>query len=147
MFGLLATAMCLIARVFSVFPCGAIVNLMKHVQSEPNTLSWQRLVMMWHSGLRGGIALVLALEVNGEWCEHKATIVNGTFVVICVLLFLLGGSTEIMLNFMGIKTHEDAAEDALVVQNRYYVKMFSGLHYAGALVMGAPENVKEEGEE
>merc|ERR1719420_2140554 len=136
MFGLLATAMCLIARVFSVFPCGAIVNLMKHVQSEPNTLSWQRLVMMWHSGLRGGIALVLALEVNAEWCDHKATIVNGTFVVICVLL-----------NFMGIKTHEDAAEDALVVQNRYYVKMFSGLHYAGALVMAAPENVKEEGEE
>eukprot|EP00971_Amphidinium_carterae_P219888 4365139-Amphidinium_carterae.1 len=27
--------------------------------------------MMWHAGLRGGIALVLALEIDGEWCKYK----------------------------------------------------------------------------
>lgn len=146
-YGALAVGMCLVARVLSVAPCGIIVNGMKMLQGEPNYIDWRRLVMMWHSGLRGGIALVLALEVNAQWCEHKATIVNGTFVVICVLLFLLGGSTEIMLNLMGIKTHEEAAEDALVVKDRYYVKMFNGLHYAGTFIMGAPSKVEDEGEE
>jgi sodium/hydrogen exchanger 8 len=137
-YGMLAVAMCLVARMFSVLPCGLIVNGIKTIQGEPNKLSWTRLVMMWHSGLRGGIALVLALEVNAQWCPHKATIVNGTFVVICVLLFLLGGSTEIMLGWMGIQTHVKEAEDCLVVEDRYYVKLFNGLHYVGKLVMGAP---------
>merc|ERR1719265_1816495 len=111
-FGLLAVVMCLVARVFSVFPCGMIVNGLKKMQGEPNVLSWQKLIMMWHSGLRGGIALVLALEVNGDWCPHKATIVNGTFVVICTCLFILGGSTEVMLNYMGVETHVTAHEEA-----------------------------------
>lgn len=138
-FGLLAVVMCLVARVFSVFPCGLIANGLKGVQGEPNTLSWQKLVMMWHSGLRGGIALVLALEVNGEWCPHKATIVNGTFVVICTCLFFLGGSTEVMLKYMGVQTHVTANEEVLVVTDRYYVKLFDGAHEVGKFIMGDPD--------
>jgi len=146
-FGLIAVGLCLVARVLSVLPCGVVVNGIKHLQGEPNHLTWQRLVMMWHGGLRGGIALVLALEINGNWCDHKATIVNGTFVVICVLLFVLGGSTSTMLNAMGIKTHVHEKDDALIVKDRYYVKMFGGLHYVGKLIMGYPQNVQEEEEE
>lgn len=141
-FGLLALVMCLVARLFSVFPCGVIVNAMKSMQGEPNILSWQKLVMMWHSGLRGGIALVLALEVNGQWCEHKAMIVNGTFVVICTCLFILGGSTEVMLRFMGVETHVQAHEDVLVVKDRYYVKLFNGMDYVGCTIMGNPKKAE-----
>jgi len=137
-FGLIAVVLCLLARICSVAPCGLIVHAMKRVQGEPNTLSLQKLFMMWHSGLRGGIALVLALEVDADWCNHKATIVNGTFVVICVLLFMLGGSTELMLSVMGIQTHCTASEDVLVVQDRYYVKLFRGLGHAGNLILGDP---------
>merc|ERR1719235_1571847 len=142
LFGLLAVAMCLVARVFAVFPCGVIVNGIKRMQGEPNTLSWQKLFMMWHSGLRGGIALVLALEVNGDWCEHKATIVNGTFVVICTCLFILGGSTEVMLKWMGVETHVQASEDLLVVEDRYYVKLFNGMDYVGCTIMGNPKKAE-----
>jgi len=58
--------------------------------------------MMWHGGLRGGIALVLALEIDAKWCNYKATIVNGTFITICVLLLVCGGSTEILLKKLQI---------------------------------------------
>merc|ERR1719456_1782402 len=128
---MIAVVLCLVARIFSILPCGLLVEGLKNMESEPHKLGWKRLIMMWHSGLRGGIALVLALEVNAKWCLHKDLIVNGTFVVICVMLLLLGGSTETVLGLMGIQTHVKAADEALIVKDRYYIKLLYSLNRVG----------------
>jgi len=113
-FGFLAVALCYIGRAVSVGACGPVANLLKKQVGDPHLLTPQHLFMMWHGGLRGGIALLLALEIDGTWCKYKATIVNGTFIVICVMLLVNGGSTEFFLKTMGIKTGcTDEAWDAL----------------------------------
>jgi sodium/hydrogen exchanger 8 len=132
-FGMIAVVLCLLGRMVSVAPLGAIVNAMKRYQGEDTTsLSFRHLVMMWHGGLRGGIALMLALEINGEWCQHKAIIVNGTFTVICVLLLLLGGSTQPMLSYMEIDMNvkHGNPDGSLVVPDKWYVNAFGGVNMA-----------------
>jgi NhaP-type Na+/H+ or K+/H+ antiporter len=101
-FGCCAVVLCLLARVIATVPCGCVVNFYKKAVGDPHTLSWQHLFMMCHGGLRGGIALVLALEIDATWCPFKATILNGTFIVICTLLLFCGGSTEFFLKALGI---------------------------------------------
>lgn len=147
-FGFIAVGLCFVGRFLSVVPCAAVSNVVKKFQGEPNHLSWKHQVMMWHGGLRGGIALVLALDINGEWCSNKATILNATFTVICVLLLVLGGTTEFMLEKLGIGMHVHAAEDALVVQDRYYLKMFKGIDKVVQFVLvGNLRKVEELDEE
>ena len=53
--------------------------------------------MMWHAGLRGGIALVLALEIDATWCTQKGTIINSTFSVICFTLLAYGSVTCLLV--------------------------------------------------
>lgn len=100
-FGIWALTFCLVARALSVGTCGAITNWVKKMEEEENPLSWRHQVMMWHGALRGGIALVLALEI-GPWCNHKTIIINITFVLTCLFLLTLGGTTELMLKKLGM---------------------------------------------
>merc|ERR1719440_1398529 len=127
LFGFYGVLLCFIGRALSVSSCGAIVNFMKkHEEGEnPLYLTWQHLVMMWHGGLRGGIALVLALEIDGRWCEHKGMIINATFIIICTLLLVLGSTTSLMLDKLGFASDKEEAEEALVQKNRWYTKIFN----------------------
>ncbi|CAK0848474.1 unnamed protein product [Prorocentrum cordatum] len=60
-------------------------------------LSWRHLFMMWHAGLRGGISLMLTLEL-GEWVDlqngfgTRDRLVGCTVLVICIFLLVFGGS-------------------------------------------------------
>lgn len=128
-FGAISVVLCFIARAISVPTCAAASNALKSVESEPNKITWKHQVMMWHGGLRGGIALVLALEIDAGWCKNKGTILNATFIVICVLLLLLGSTTEILLGQLGMlepaeppATQEDVIEDGPIKN-----KSFSGV--------------------
>eukprot|EP00747_Dinoflagellata_sp_TGD_P076460 gnl/TRDRNA2_/TRDRNA2_159156_c0_seq1.p1 gnl/TRDRNA2_/TRDRNA2_159156_c0~~gnl/TRDRNA2_/TRDRNA2_159156_c0_seq1.p1 ORF type:complete len:134 (+),score=21.51 gnl/TRDRNA2_/TRDRNA2_159156_c0_seq1:36-404(+) len=57
--------------------------------------------MLWHAGLRGGIALTLALEIN-DWAEHKAILVMATFIVITAFLIVMGSTVDFMLEALQI---------------------------------------------
>jgi len=79
--------------------------------------------MMWHAGLRGGIALVLTLEL-GPWVDQidgkgsKEALRNCTLVVICGFMLVFGGSTKFLLTALKIPIgQEDMPEDALVPGN------------------------------
>jgi len=114
MLGGVSILLCLFGRACSVIPCGLITNYVKQLYGDPHTLSCKHLFMMWHAGLRGGIALVLALEIDAKWCHYKATIVNATFITICFLLLVNGGTTQPLLNALEIPTGcNDAKWDAL----------------------------------
>jgi sodium/hydrogen exchanger 8 len=112
-FGAISICLCLFGRACSVIPCGALANLVKKSQGDAHLLSWKHLFMMWHGGLRGGIALVLALEIDAKWCHFKATILNGTFLTICFLLLVNGGTTHYLLGKLGLPIGVEASLDCL----------------------------------
>jgi sodium/hydrogen exchanger 8 len=78
-------------------------------EKEGNLLSPQLLFMMWHAGLRGGIALVLCMEL-GPWVDQiettcsRHTLQTATYFVIVVFLLVFGGSTETCLRKMKVPT-------------------------------------------
>lgn len=81
--------------------------------------------MMWHAGLRGGIAFVLCMEL-GDWVDvidgkgTKLKLRTATFMTVCVFLLGLGGTTKLMLKRRGIRCGETSANDIL------YKKEFGG---------------------
>jgi len=135
----------LVARAVATFPLGIAVNACKrcsarnrHVkirktikmtvrgekfnsqepQGEGATLSWKQMFMMWHAGLRGGIALVLCLQL-GDWADlqngegTRALLTETTVAVIAVFLLVFGGSTQFCLKQLGISVGEEYADDHL----------------------------------
>jgi sodium/hydrogen exchanger 8 len=113
LFGIIGVVLCLVGRAVSVPACAAACNFMKRYQGSAGHakhITWQIQFMMWHGGLRGGIALVLALEVNAEWCNNKGAILNATFLIICTLLLVLGSTTEFLLRHLGMEGDEGSAE-------------------------------------
>jgi len=109
-FAICGLILCLVARALSTCICANMANFFKRLNNEPEshflTLKYQ--TMMWHAGLRGGIALVLALEIDADWCSHKATIINGTFVIIACTLLFLGSTCEPVLKGLGFIDAEAA---------------------------------------
>lgn len=113
-FAFFAVFLCLVARGLSTSTCAAISNCVKRVLGAPesHTLTFDHQVMMWHAGLRGGIAMVLALEIDSEWCDYKPAIINTTFIIVCVYLVVFGSTTEIMLKWFGFSgSHADHDEE------------------------------------
>jgi len=102
-FALFGFILCLVGRALSTSSCAAVCNGIKTCMKEPKShhISFGHQCMMWHSGLRGGIALLLALELDASWCTHKATLINATFIIICATLVLLGSTTEPVLRVLG----------------------------------------------
>jgi len=102
----------LVGRAAATFPMGLLVNCIKKASAQkrgrtPLLLSAKHLFMMWHAGLRGGIALVLVLEM-GDWVDvnngpgTKQVLLNTTVVVIVVFLMIFGGTTKFALRKLGI---------------------------------------------
>jgi len=104
-FGALAVLLCLVARAVATLVCSVGSNALKSVIDEyPLHITCKHGFMIWLGGLRGGVALVLALEIDTDWCdeETKGIIINMVFIVICALLLLCGGTTEFFLVALGM---------------------------------------------
>lgn len=125
-FSLWIMIFCLAGRAACIVVCGAMTNGIKICvgksrkteASEWLLLSWKHLLMMWHAGLRGAIALVLCWEL-GDWVDEiegvgtKEMLVTSTLVVICAFLIIFGGTTQLMLSCLSIRTGEDVPDDYL----------------------------------
>jgi len=88
---------CILGRAAAVFPMSFLSNgikwlVSKHVPAEKqHYISFKHQAMLFHSGLRGGIGLVLSLELGAYVDEDngpgtKDSLVYATFVMICVYL-------------------------------------------------------------
>lgn len=106
-YGFLMLVLCLIARGIGMPVCAVICNGLKRAQDDPQLISGKMVYMMFHGGLRGGIALVLAIELDESWCEHRGTILSGTFFVMASLLLVMGSTTEIALDKLGMTPNDD----------------------------------------
>jgi len=120
-FGLVVLLFCLIGRFASVVPLSGLSNAIKTSvakrlpRESDHIITWKHMFMMWHSGLRGGISLVLVLDL-GEWVdvdEHsgaKDMMVNGTFVVVVLYLLIFGSTTGPCLRLLGLPLGDQVPE-------------------------------------
>merc|ERR1712039_337381 len=115
--GLCMMAFCLIGRFIATFPLGLLTNCIKSImdrdvaREDRTMLSWKHIFMMWHAGLRGGIALVLTLQL-GTWVpwREREQLRNATLIVICAFLLIFGGSTQYFLKLMHIPMGSEPEE-------------------------------------
>lgn len=114
---------CVLGRAAAVFPMSLFSNgikwlVSKHVPAEKqHYISFKHQAMLFHSGLRGGIGLVLSLELGAYVDEDngpgtKDSLVYATFVMICVYLLVFGGSTAVTLRALQIPYGAEVAMDA-----------------------------------
>jgi NhaP-type Na+/H+ or K+/H+ antiporter len=115
--GLCMMLFCLVGRFFATFPLGFVSNLIKMVVDrdvpceDRTTLSLRHMFMMWHAGLRGGIALVLTLQL-GHWVpwQQREQLRNATLIVIIAFLLIFGGSTHYFLKLLRIPMGSERKE-------------------------------------
>mmetsp|Transcript_63637 Transcript_63637/g.149141 ORF Transcript_63637/g.149141 Transcript_63637/m.149141 type:complete len:609 (-) Transcript_63637:142-1968(-) len=111
-FGSLVIAFCLLGRAAAVLPLALLTNGCKSVAGHSLSwekslrLNWKKIFMMWHAGLRGGIALVLTLELE-PWVDEgspgtRDTLRNATILIIVFFLLFFGGTTKVLLKCLGI---------------------------------------------
>ncbi|KAG8463183.1 hypothetical protein KFE25_011180 [Diacronema lutheri] len=95
----------LVGRALNVFPLALLVN----AQRATEKITHSEQVVMWWSGLRGAIALALAVQVPGE---QQPRIVAVTIVIVVLTIFVGGGSTSALLARMQIQVNAPAYDPA-----------------------------------
>mmetsp|Transcript_99911 Transcript_99911/g.183201 ORF Transcript_99911/g.183201 Transcript_99911/m.183201 type:complete len:735 (+) Transcript_99911:92-2296(+) len=124
--GFLLMAFCAVARVFSTIPCGILSNWQKReFKRNPNStaadehiLTPRYLFMIWHAGLRGGIAENLSMQI-GTWINElegpqaKEAVRSSVFLVVAAYVLIFGGTTQLFLKMLKIPMGADFKEDAL----------------------------------
>jgi len=122
--GLCLLLFCAAGRICSTIPCGIVTNLMKNSLNadqspeDRNILTPKYLFMIWHAGLRGGIAENLSMQI-GPWLndlegpQAKETVRSSVFMVVVVYVIIFGGTTNFFLKLFNIPMGGEHAEDAL----------------------------------
>lgn len=110
---------CLIGRAVAIFPLTWIVN-----RFRKNAITTNECVMMWFSGLRGPVSFALAFRistaaVNSE--EDREAIITASLLVIWVTTFILGGSSNCMLECLGLLGEKE--EKNFVESNHWFRKV------------------------
>ncbi|OQR96975.1 Monovalent Cation:Proton Antiporter-1 (CPA1) Family [Achlya hypogyna] len=99
---------CLLGRALHVYPLSYLINRRKTPERQIPKATQH---MLWFSGLRGALCFALALEWPNELQRHS--IINVTMVVVLVTLFIGGGATVPVLNYLNIKRLTPSEEQAV----------------------------------
>ncbi|CAK4080960.1 unnamed protein product [Aphanomyces euteiches] len=127
---------CLVGRALHVYPLTYLLNLRKAADRKI-PLATQH--MIWFSGLRGALCFALALEWPNEL--QRQEIITVTMIIVLITLFIGGGATVPVLNYLKIKRltpTEELAIDQMVrpmkrmsilqFDAKYLVPFFTNLH-------------------
>lgn len=90
-----------VARYFAVAPLSAVINAVCRYFGEPVQLPRSHQVMLFWSGLRGAVAFALAAGLTGESGPAMRTTI---LVVVVLTVLIFGGTTNRMLQILGIRT-------------------------------------------
>lgn len=97
---------CLAARALHLFPILALFNQCTADASQ--RVSTAQMVVMWHAGLRGAIAVALAYQVVGP---NAHMVRAATMLMVVGTTFLFGGSTKWLLDRLHIPTGWGTGDD------------------------------------
>ncbi|KAJ3183502.1 monovalent cation:H+ antiporter, CPA1 (nhx1) [Geranomyces variabilis] len=100
----LTLIICMFARYMSVIPLARLINFVSakiHRTAGREEIPRNHQLMLWWAGLRGAIAFALSFEVKGE----TAKVIQTTTLIICIItVILLGGTTNMALQRLEIRT-------------------------------------------
>ena len=88
-------ALILVTRGISILLLVPFIN-----RGRRNKISKQHAFVMWWSGLRGAIAIGLAVTVPSR---HRFLMISTTVAIVFITVFGLGGSTARVLHFFGVQ--------------------------------------------
>ena len=98
----LTISLCLISRAIVVFSLCLIANQLRRFRSSVAPIPFKTQAVLFHAGLRGAVAFVLALElIDGTTQDYWLAT---TIAVIFFTVFLLGGTTALLVKLLGIKS-------------------------------------------
>jgi len=104
-FGWSLLLFCAGARVLVVYPMTSAANFIcRHIGAVGPELTSAHQLLIWASGLRGGIPLVLALELN-DWAKNRQVAVGGTLTVITFMALIPGGLMHFLVTDQRIVKH------------------------------------------
>lgn len=109
-FVVLTISLCLMARALGVFPLSLVINAWR---PRDKRIKLNEQAVIWFSGLRGAIALALAVDFpqfpstagtpgEGNFCWQRAHVIACTIVVVLFTVFVMGGLTVPVLKLCGI---------------------------------------------
>eukprot|EP00928_Gymnodinium_smaydae_P006701 TRINITY_DN12384_c0_g3_i1.p1 TRINITY_DN12384_c0_g3~~TRINITY_DN12384_c0_g3_i1.p1 ORF type:complete len:585 (-),score=116.66 TRINITY_DN12384_c0_g3_i1:134-1888(-) len=119
---------CMVARAIAILPLAGISNAIKMMVSKKlpaekkHMITAKHMFMMWHSGLRGGVSLVLVMKLE-KWVDEdegsgtKEMLINATFVVIVFYLLIFGSTAGTCLRCVGLPLGEQVPEGASLYQS------------------------------
>ena len=98
----------IVARAVHLYPIVGFCNL---CSSKDNQISCGYQTVVWWGGLRGAIAVALAVQLQGR---HASLIRAVTMLVVVTTTFVLGGSTKCVLDTFKVPTgvEDDHGEEA-----------------------------------
>jgi NhaP-type Na+/H+ or K+/H+ antiporter len=92
----------LVARAVSLWPIAWVLNWIDARDGiQTRHLSNRNLIMMWVSGLRGAIAIGLAMDLP---TPHRYTMLTTTCMIVLFTTFVMGSSTPSMLHWLKVPT-------------------------------------------
>jgi len=100
--GLLTIPFCIITRCIVVGGLTLIVNGIKKARGFP-TVPLNITIMCMHSGLRGAMTLMMALNIDNSWSPNKEYIIDATMITVMGLMLIIGTTGPCMLRLVGVE--------------------------------------------
>lgn len=113
-YGVLISLLTIVIRIVWVFPGAYIPRILfKSIRQKEPRPSWQTVLLVAWSGMRGVVSLASALAIpltmsNGQAFPHRNLILFITFVVILITLVLQGLSLKPIIRFLNIEVNNEA---------------------------------------
>merc|ERR1712130_55275 len=120
-FSLICFFMILIARLVSVAPLTFLLN-----RCRKRKISWQYMCVIWLSGLRGAIAVTLALDIPSAMRDQLTA---ATVILSIVTVFLFGGTTSATLSILNITTGIEKQQKKISLHSTKEIFKMSGWKY------------------
>jgi len=126
--GLLTIVFCFVARALMIAILVPIVNAVKKARGEP-PLDFGRSFMLFHSGLRGGLTIMMALMLDPYWSEDQNVLVNATLVTVIGMTYLCGCTGPFFLKLCGVPMNVSQEDGSLDDGNhRVHTRFIRALH-------------------
>jgi len=119
---LLTLVACLIGRAVAVFPLTWLCNLI----GRKHPITWRESFLIWYSGLRGPVAFALAFRISNKAVEHedhRHVIITTTLLTIWITSFVLGGTSDYVLNQLGLTGSHDLGRRNYMESRHWFRKL------------------------
>ncbi|KAL3075778.1 hypothetical protein niasHS_012608 [Heterodera schachtii] len=112
MFLIFSIVLLFASRAASVFPLSDLVN-----RFSKTKISMKNQIIIWFSGMRGAVALALALHMDWGTDENKGVILTSTLFIILFTIIFMGGSALPLIKIL-TEMFPDEQSSKLVKQRR-----------------------------